>query len=73
MKTLFSARQLADFCQASDREIAFVPTMGALHEGHLELLRQAQSSGALTIVSVFVNPLQFNNPEDLDKYPRTLE
>ncbi len=52
--------------------VAFVPTMGNLHEGHLELVRMARSHGACVVVSIFVNPLQFGPSEDFDKYPRTL-
>jgi len=66
-------RKVTKALRSVGRTVALVPTMGALHSGHLELVKQAKLTGAVVVVSIFVNPLQFGPGEDLDAYPRTLD
>ena len=62
-----------DQCRKEGKEIGLVPTMGALHEGHASLVKRSVKENGATVVSVFLNPTQFNDKGDLDRYPRTLD
>lgn len=75
MQTIFSIAELREVLGAERRagkRIGFVPTMGNLHTGHIQLIHQSNNNADITVSSIFVNPLQFGENEDLDAYPRTL-
>lgn len=72
-KSVTEMKNLSQEARAAGKKVAFVPTMGSLHEGHLALFREGKKRDDLLVVSLFVNPTQFNNEEDFEKYPRDLE
>ncbi|MFI3327940.1 MAG: pantoate--beta-alanine ligase [Rikenellaceae bacterium] len=74
MKIVNSVAELRAFLDNFDQsQVGFVPTMGAIHEGHLSLVRRAKEACGVVAVSIFVNPTQFNDPKDLERYPRQLQ
>lgn len=75
MKVFQSSAQIhaeVNFLKSQKKTVGFVPTMGALHPGHISLIKQALAACDVVVCSIFVNPLQFNNPEDYKKYPSTI-
>ena len=73
MRVVSTVQELQEYCRGASRPLGLVPTMGALHDGHLSLVRQGRAECAAVAVSVFVNPKQFSLREDVERYPRPLE
>jgi len=72
-KTITDISSYVNICKNENKTIGFVPTMGALHNGHLSLIKESKKQNDITVVSIFVNPIQFNNEQDFIKYPKNFE
>ncbi len=70
MKIISKPLELKEYLKKSNKSVGFIPTMGALHEGHISLIKKARGENELVVVSIFLNPTQFLKGEDLDKYPK---
>jgi pantoate--beta-alanine ligase len=73
IKTKDDLKRLVEGWKANSKTIGFVPTMGALHAGHIALVEESERNCDVTVCSIFINPTQFNNANDLEKYPVTIE